>query len=206
MAESFLTQILASIPQEGLLLGVVMAAIILLRSLRPRRSRPRWTPRDRVQQGANPDLSQPANQMDAIAGMGFQRRPLMNATEFRVFATVESAVGALNAGHRVMAQTSLGEVLRTEAPFEDARARRAFAAINSKRLDIAMFDRAGLLVLAVEVQGGGHYQSKTTFMRDAVKREALRRAGVEMLEITPDWDAARIRDALGHRLGAARAA
>ena len=42
--------------------------------------------------------------------------------------------------------------------------------------------------LAVEYQGHGHYQNKA-FMRDAVKREAVRKAGIEFLEIPVQYDA-----------------
>ena len=200
MNESFLSLIISSIPQEGLLLAIAIAVIVLIQTAKPRRSRSSWANRDRAQPVPASDLSQPANQMDAIAEIGFQRRPLLNATEYRIFATVENALKKNKFEYRVMAQTSLGEVLRTEGAFDDASARRAFSAINSKRLDVAIFDRAGMLVLAIEVQGSGHHLKKTTFMRDAVKREALRRAGVEMLEVTPDWDQPRIEVELSRRL------
>ena len=53
--------------------------------------------------------------------------------------------------------------------------------------------------LAVEYQGHGHYQNRA-FMRDAVKREAVRKAGVPFLEIPAEYDVTveenRIRAAL----------
>ena len=54
--------------------------------------------------------------------------------------------------------------------------------INSKRLDFAVFDAEGTLILAIEYQGSGHYHEKS-FIRDAVKKEALRKAGVPFLEV-----------------------
>ena len=39
-------------------------------------------------------------------------------------------------------------------------------------------------IAAIEFQGGGHYQG-TAAARDAVKKEALRRAGVDYLEVKP---------------------
>jgi hypothetical protein len=48
-----------------------------------------------------------------------------------------------------------------------------------------VIDRTGDSVLAIEGQGSAHYIGKTAFMRDTVKREALRRAGVGMLEMLP---------------------
>lgn len=161
---------------------------------------------DKFRPAPSQPSARPVSQPEALGNVKFTRRALMNRTEYRVFATVEGAVARTRRGFRVMAQTSLGEVLRTDAPSTDKDARRAYAVINSKRLDIAIIDRSGLLVLAIEVQGSGHHLSDDTFIRDAVKREALRRAGVEMLEITPDWDNARIEVELARRLTLSAAA
>lgn len=139
-------------------------------------------------------------QPDALGDIPFERQNLMNKTEFRVFATVERIVARSGSGYRVMAQTSLGEVLRTGRPASDAAARKAYAVINCKRLDIAIIDRAGYLALAIEVQGTGHYQQASSFIRDAVKKEALRRAGVDLLEVMPDWETAKITQEVSQRL------
>ena len=53
---------------------------------------------------------------------------------------IEQACAELDNGYRVMAQTSLGELLTTSAANETI-AKAAFASINSKRLDIAVIDR-----------------------------------------------------------------
>ncbi|MCC5965980.1 MAG: DUF2726 domain-containing protein [Natronohydrobacter sp.] len=140
------------------------------------------------------------SQPDALGDIPFERQSLMNKTEFRVFATVEKVLTRNNSGYRVMAQTSLGEVLRTGRPASDAAARKAYGVINSKRLDIAVIDRAGYLALAIEVQGSGHYQDPAIFIRDAVKKEALRRAGVDLLEVMPDWETAKISQEVSQRL------
>lgn len=106
----------------------------------------------------------------------------------------------MNAGFRVMAQISMGEILRPSDKRATAEQRDlAFRSINSKRLDFAIFNRFGKLVLAVEYQGSGHYR-RTSFMRDAVKREVLRKASVAFLEIEAGYDAsdvaARVRETL----------
>lgn len=77
-----------------------------------------------------------------------------------------------------MAQVSLGEVLSSP----DAR---AFSAINSKRVDLLIISPNGVPLAAIEYQGGGHYQG-TAPARDAVKKEALRKAGVDYIAVTPD--------------------
>jgi hypothetical protein len=72
----------------------------------------------------------------------------------------------------------LGEVLSSP----DAR---AYGAINSKRVDLLIVSGRGDPIAAIEYQGHGHYQG-TAAARDAVKKEALRKAGVRYIEVTPE--------------------
>lgn len=139
------------------------------------------------------DLRDPLAQIDAVSRCAFERAPLLNREEARLLPLLEATVRDAGDGHRLMAQTSLGELIRpsgTQGTAADRR--RGFAAINSKRLDFAIIDRFGYLVLAIEYQGSGHYQTES-FMRDAVKREALRKAGVAMFEIPTRFDPDTIR-------------
>lgn len=100
-----------------------------------------------------------------------------------------------------MAQVSLGEIVapKRDGGTPEQRA-RAFDAINSKRVDLAVFDPALTLRLIVEYQGSGHYQ-EDAILRDAIKREALRRAGVPMLEVEQGYQPEAVREALRARLG-----
>lgn len=127
-------------------------------------------------------MHDPANQMKAISQVGFKTVPLLNRSEFQLLPLLESITRDLRSGHRVMAQTSLGEILVPVTTTDPRLKPAAHASINSKRLDFAIFNRAGHLVLAIEYQGQGHY-APTAFMRDAVKREALRKAGVPYVEV-----------------------
>jgi hypothetical protein len=133
------------------------------------------------------NMADPRTQMEAVSRVGFQPVPLLNRSEARLLPLLESVVRSAKSGHRVMAQTALGEVIR---PLQDGVSKelqdQAFASINSKRLDFAIIDRFGILRLAIEYQGHGHYHD-TSFMRDVVKREALRKAGVPFLEISADY-------------------
>ncbi|UWQ77836.1 DUF2726 domain-containing protein [Leisingera sp. S132] len=128
-------------------------------------------------------MTDPKNQAAAVAKVNFEKTKLMNASEFRVFAALEKIIDDLDEGYRVMAQTSLGEVIKPKPSSGDWKERKnAFASINSKRLDFAVIDKFGFVALAVEYQGSGHHQ-ETAFIRDAVKKEALRRAGIRLLEV-----------------------
>lgn len=157
-------------------------------------------------QPAGPDLRDPAQQLHAIARVEFECTPLLNRAESRLLPLLESTTRDLRAGHRVMAQTSLGELIRpkdSSATADDRTA--AFASINSKRIDFAIIDRAGRLAVAVEYQGSGHHQGNT-FMRDAVKREAIRRAGIPLIEVEPDFDPALLRSRITGLLAPAKPA
>lgn len=74
-----------------------------------------------------------------------------------------------------MAQVSLGEFL--SSPDKDA-----YWAINSKRVDFALMDPDARVVHAIEYQGSGHHQG-TAAARDAVKKEALHKAGIGYHEV-----------------------
>lgn len=134
----------------------------------------------------NRDMRDPKQQADAIARVDFVKTPLMNRGEYRVFAILERSINQLGRGYRVMAQVNLGEILKPDDKTPETLRAEAFASINSKRVDFLIIDRIGHAALAIEVQGSGHYLGNTAFMRDAVKKEALRRAGVPLLEATPD--------------------
>ena len=153
-----------------------------------------------AQPQARTDMADPKHQLDAIAKVDFEKTRLLNKEEARLLPVLERAARAANQGHRVMAQTSLGEVIApTKRGVSASDAQAAFASINSKRLDFAIFDRFGLLVCAVEYQGSGHHQGKA-FMRDAVKKEALRRAGVPLVEVQRNYVPYEIEDIIGRIL------
>lgn len=138
------------------------------------------------------NMADPKNQMDAVAAVGFKVCNLLNKEEFKVLPVLERAIKTAGIGHRVMAQTSLGELIKPiNNQTKSVDYKKALASINSKRLDFAVFDKFGRIVCAIEYQGSGHYH-KNTFMRDAVKREALRKAGVLLIEVTPDFSASRL--------------
>ena len=152
----------------------------------PRRSRRpgRWRGPKRVKTGPSApspiqsDRVDPTAQLAIVMNAEFQPKRLMSKSEARTFLQIERLLRGHANGWRVMAQVSLGEVLTTT----DAR---AFAAVNSKRVDMLVIARDGQPLAAVEFQGAGHYLG-TAAARDAVKREALRRAGVDFIEVKPD--------------------
>jgi hypothetical protein len=145
--------------------------------------------------GLMQDLSDPAVQMQAIAACAFQRTQLLNRAEARLLPLLEASTRNHGDGHRLLAQVSLGELIRTVKEIgSDIERRRGYASINSKRVDFVIIDRFGFAVAVIEYQGSGHHGSKHTFMRDAVKREALRKAGVPVLEIADGYGQDEVRE------------
>lgn len=130
---------------------------------------------------------------DPFSEVSFQIKPLLNKSEARLLPVLEKLVRDLGENHRVMAQTAMGEILRPDTTTADKIAcDRAFWAINAKRLDFVIIDRYGKAVAAFEYQGRGHDQNGA-YLRDAVKAEACRKAGLPFAALPPDVDAENLR-------------
>ena len=122
-----------------------------------------------------PSLSDAAEQLRLVMASDFKPRALLNKGEARVFAELDKLVIARNPGWQVMAQVSVGEFVGSS----DAA---AYACINSKRVDLLLVDAQCQARHALEYQGTGHHQG-TAAARDAVKKEALRKAGIGYHEV-----------------------
>jgi hypothetical protein len=124
---------------------------------------------------APPKPTDAADQLRIVMDANFTIQPLLNRSEVRVFKELDRMVIGCNPGWQVMAQVSLGEILRS------ANA-DAYSCINSKRVDLLLVDENCLPRHALEYQGHAHHQGAAA-ARDAVKKEALRRAGISYHEI-----------------------
>ena len=113
----------------------------------------------------------------------FERRPLMNQTELRLFKMLR---GELPAGWSVMCQVSYGAFLRNKSF-------KRYMSINSKRADFVVLDADLNVAAAVEYQGKGHLgSSRDSRARaensDAIKRQALREADIALIELPAKFD------------------
>jgi len=172
----------------GVALGIIFARIAVELRQRPWRPRnhKRWQSRSAGQvsrsrpwqAGIGLASSRPpdaADQLRTVMNAEFSIQPLLNRGEARVFQELDRMVLARNPRWHVMAQVSVGEILRSKDP-------EAYRCINSKRVDLLLVDEACRPRHAIEYQGEGHHQG-TAAARDAVKKEALRRAGVGYYEV-----------------------
>lgn len=146
-----------------------------------------WAGRNTKKAGPTPRTSQRADagksrtaitatdQLRTVMAADFTARALLNRPESAVFKALDAAVIARNPGWQVMAQVSLGEFLASDDP-------DAFVAVNSKRVDFALMDPECRVRHAIEYQGTGHHQAAAA-ARDAVKKEALRKAKIGYHEL-----------------------
>ena len=119
-----------------------------------------------------------ADQLRIVMGARYTARPLLNNAELRLYKELDQMVVTCDPRWRVMAQVSLGEILRGDSA-------DAHSCINSKRVDLLLVDEQCRPREVLEYQGKGHYQG-TAAARDAVKKEALRRAGIGYHEVVAD--------------------
>lgn len=131
----------------------------------------------------NPDASE---QLRTVMAASFKPRVILNRKESRVFSAVERTIDDLGMDWQLMAQVSLGEILWSDD-------KPAYWAINSKRVDMLLVDKKGLPLHAIEYQGSGHHMDGEAAARDAVKKEALRRAGIGYIEVSEGDTAAELR-------------
>lgn len=185
----------------GFIIGLTLVLLLFfLAGFGSRSKRPvRWRrfrlarPWPGAPRGRDPDPTDVGEQLKAVMAGSFSRQRVLSPSEYRPFKIIETELLASRSGFRIFAQTSLGEILRSPCD-------SAFRSINSKRVDILVIDRYGWPVVAVEYQGTGHYQG-TAAARDAVKKEALRKAGVRYIEVSAEDSDEHIRSRLREALG-----
>lgn len=139
-----------------------------------------------------------ADQLRIVMTADFVARPLLNQGERRLLSVLDKALEDNSPGWRAMGQVSLGEILGSSNE-------AAFLAVNSKRVDLLIVDADCRPLHAIEMQGKGHHLSDNTAARDAVKREALRRAGIGYLEVVSGDTPAEVRAMIRKLVERARA-
>lgn len=201
MVKSGLSEALPELLPPVVFAVVAVAAFKMLeRSFAPKRrrwrgqGRGRWSGSGKVapyQPKADPAPSKvpdAADQLRTVMRADFAPQSLLNKREMRLFKALDKMVLEHRPDWQVMAQVSLGEILKCE----DADAYRC---INSKRVDLLIVDENCRPLHAIEYQGGGHFKgAHATAARDAVKKEALRRAGIGYVEVVGgEMNAAELR-------------
>jgi hypothetical protein len=160
--------------------GIVASALLLSHAFSstkrsyfvPQKSK--WRPKQNTKSNIN-IIGDSANQLRIVSDASFSARRVLSPTEARVFQAAEKSLAELQSSWRLLAQVSLGEILSSSD-------KNAFRSINSKRVDMLIISEDSMPIAAIEFQGTGHYLGDAA-ARDAVKKEALRRAGIGYIEI-----------------------
>ena len=112
--------------------------------------------------------------LSKVSNAQYFKRPLMNRSEYKLFRKLEKHLEKFYKGQivRLFPQVAMGEFLGSEN--DDA-----FRLVNAKRVDFVIVDSSGEAVIVIEYQA---------VERDAIKREACRKAGIEFLEFKKNHD------------------
>jgi hypothetical protein len=140
-----------------------------------------------------------AEQLRRVMDAHFKPRALLNKPERRLLACIDEVLAEESPGWRAMGQVSLGEILWSDD-------KDAFWAVNAKRVDLLIVDAECRPLHAIEFQGSGHHLGPETAARDAVKKEALRRAGIGYVEVVTGNTPAEVREMVRKLTGRAAAA
>ncbi len=141
----------------------------------------RWNNTALPRRGASPSLLarvDRSEQLRLVSYAKFSGRRLMTVDEERVFNTLGSIIAGMGLDWRVMAQINLGEIIDTD----DAA---ALAAVRDQHIDMLIVSADQLPIAAIEY-AGNTVAAADVAVQDAIKREALRRAGIAYLEIVAE--------------------
>lgn len=138
------------------------------------------------------DFSNYQHQLIAVERTSFRVKKPVNAEASRVLKIIENTISQRHTfRYRVFPEIALGAFLATEPGGELND--EAWRSINPKRADFLIVDPYGNPVFALEYHGSGHNLGERSEDRFSVKRKALEKAGVELVEVQRDYDADVVR-------------
>jgi hypothetical protein len=162
-----------------LVLLVIIVAVVLVKKAgkkpprTPQQNAP-YRPAEKTRSVANVE-----DQLHFVANSAFRKRKIMNRDEYSLFRKLERFISQYHRAFRIFPQVSLGEIMSSED-------KNAYSSINSKRVDFVIINQYGEPCAVVEYQGSGHYQGNAV-ARDAVKKEACRKADIRYFEIAAEY-------------------
>ncbi|GFE97872.1 hypothetical protein DmGdi_29450 [Gluconobacter sp. Gdi] len=147
------------------------------------------------------DLSDPQNQLRFIDECSLKAVPPVNREAVRVLYAIDEWIKDMQPDWRFAFEVAMGGFIKTPYAPDDPRQKRAFKSYSGKRVDFLLIDRFGNPVLVVEYNGSGHDLSGDADARMAVKRLALQKAGIPLLEIPERMGKLDILAALSEKVG-----
>ncbi|WP_273793934.1 DUF2726 domain-containing protein [Brucella anthropi] len=129
------------------------------------------------------DIADAENQIKFISQAELRAVRPVNKEAVRVLYALEAWMVAHRPDWRVAFEVSMGAFIQTPYDPDDQIKKAAFSSYNSKRVDFLLIDGFGKPMLAVEYHGTGHALSKDASDRMKVKRLALARAQIPLVEL-----------------------
>ena len=173
------------------LIGValfIIVALLILGIIRLRRRQRQKSDKN------NPILQRAREHLQAVRGAPFQAKPLANRLEKAAYQTAVNIVQKRRRNEQVLLQVSLGE----------SKDRRAYWAVNSKRVDLLVIDHELRPLVVIEIDGSGHGLSRDIArINDKIKDIVLAAAGIPLIRIpAPDDNLGTIRTLVQQQLTA----
>jgi hypothetical protein len=124
-----------------------------------------------------PAVSQPVDvdRLRNVSDAQFSPKRLMSDNESIVLAEVESIIADIGCPWRVLAQVSLSQAVASSSA-------EALLAIEGQQIALLIVDPDRTPIAAIEYQPLGQVRSEDA-LRNAIKREALRRANIAYIEV-----------------------
>lgn len=129
------------------------------------------------------DVSDVENQIRFINQTELHAVRPVNKEAVRVLYALGEWIAAHRPDWRLAFEVSMGAFIKTSYDPEDRMQKAAFSSYNSKRVDFLLIDRLGHPRLVVEYHGTGHDLSDDAPDRMEVKRLALARARIPLVEV-----------------------
>ncbi|WP_407976488.1 DUF2726 domain-containing protein [Brucella pseudogrignonensis] len=124
------------------------------------------------------------DRLSALRATTISVKKPINREAYGVLVKIEKVLSSEVPKARVLAEVGMGAFLSTGGGgdlFADDKL--AFTSFNAKRVDFLVIDAFGKPAFVVEYQGSGHHLGGSAAERDMLKREAIRRAKIELVEI-----------------------
>lgn len=129
------------------------------------------------------DISNTKNQLKFVSQAELHRVRPVNKEASNVLYALNDWLKAHQRDWWLSFEVSMGAFIRTLYDEKDRAQRAAFSSYNSKRVDFLFTDQSGYPRLVIEYRGTGTNLSADAEDRMAVKRAALAKAGIPLLEI-----------------------
>lgn len=132
------------------------------------------------------DLSNAENQVKFIQQCQLYAYSPVNGEAYKILRVLEIWKDTFHKDWRIAFEVSMGSFIKTSMNQSEHITRSAFKSYNSKRVDFLLVNRFGQPCLVVEYHGSGHDLSGDAAERMTVKRLALEKANIPLVEFGED--------------------